>query len=73
LRNVGYDDVAIIDRHILRELYENNYIDEIPKTLSRRKYLEIENILRDIGEEVNLKLSELDLYIWYLRTGKVLK
>ena len=73
MRNVGYDDVAIIDRHILRELYENNYIDEIPKTLSRRKYLEIENILRDIGEEVNLKLSELDLYIWYLRTGKVLK
>jgi len=73
LRNVGYDDVAIIDRHILRELYENNYIDEIPKTLSRKKYLEIENILRDIGKEVNLKLSELDLYIWYLRTGKVLK
>jgi N-glycosylase/DNA lyase len=41
--------------------------------LSRKKYLEIENILRDIGKEVNLKLSELDLYIWYLRTGKVLK
>ncbi|WP_423793439.1 N-glycosylase/DNA lyase [Methanocaldococcus indicus] len=73
LRNVGYDNVAIIDRHILRELYENNYILEIPKTLSKRKYLEIEKILEEIGREVNLNLAELDLYIWYLRTGKVLK
>ncbi|WP_456472149.1 N-glycosylase/DNA lyase [Methanocaldococcus sp.] len=73
LRNVGYDNVAIIDRHILRELYENNYIKEIPKSLTKKKYLEIEKILEDIGNKTNLKLSELDLYIWYLRTGKVLK
>ncbi len=73
LRNVGYDNVAIIDRHILRELYDNQYISEIPKSLTRKRYLEIEKILEEIGKETELKLSELDLYIWYLRTGKVLK
>ncbi|WP_456419918.1 N-glycosylase/DNA lyase [Methanocaldococcus infernus] len=73
LRNVGYDNVAIIDRHILRELHDNNYIKEIPKSLSKKRYLEIEKILEDIARETRLKLSELDLYIWYLRTGKVLK
>ncbi|ADG13009.1 DNA-(apurinic or apyrimidinic site) lyase [Methanocaldococcus infernus ME] len=73
LRNVGYDNIAIIDRHILRELHDNNYIKEIPKSLSKKRYLEIEKILEDIARETRLKLSELDLYIWYLRTGKVLK
>jgi len=37
------------------------------------KYLEIENLLREIAKETNLHLGELDLYLWYMETGKVLK
>ena len=73
LRNVGYDNVAIIDRHILKILYEYSLIKDIPKYLSKKKYLEIEKILRELGQKVNLKLSELDLILWYLKVGKVLK
>jgi N-glycosylase/DNA lyase len=73
LRNVGYDNVAIIDRHILKILYEYSLIKDIPKYLSKKKYLEIEKILRELGQKVNLKLSELDLILWYLKIGKVLK
>ena len=67
---IGFGSGIYFGKHHKKLL---KFIDEIPKTLSRKKYLEIENILRDIGKEVDLKLSELDLYIWYLRTGKVLK
>jgi len=73
LRNVGYDDVAILDRHVLRTICENRMIDEIPRGLTRRAYLEIESKLRDLGAQLGMPLSKLDLYIWYLKTGYVLK
>ena len=72
LRNVGFDDYAIIDFHIIDVLVTFNLIER-PKTLTKRKYLEIENILRDIAKETNLTLAELDLYLWYIETGKILK
>ena len=72
LRNIGFDDYAIIDFHIIDLLVDNKIIEK-PKTLTKNKYLEIENILRKIGEKTNLKLSELDLYLWYIETGKILK
>jgi len=73
LRNVGYLDLAIIDRHILRVMYNHNLIEAIPKNLTRKRYLDLEMILAGISNAVHLKLGELDLYLWYMQTGKVLK
>ena len=72
LRNVGYTDCAIIDFHILDVLARCGLIKK-PKTLSKSRYLEIEDVLRGIGAKANLNLAELDLYLWYMETGKVLK
>lgn len=72
LRNIGFDDVAIIDVHILRVLEEYALITK-PKTLTPKRYLEIEQLLESIAVQANLNLAELDLYLWYMRTGKVLK
>lgn len=69
LRNVGYSDVAIIDRHILKYMFSEGFISEIPKTISKKKYLEFEAIL----ESFNIPQDELDLIIWQKVTGKVLK
>ena len=72
LRNVGYFDLAIIDKHIINLLVAENLIER-PKSLSAKKYVEIENILRDLARETGTTLGELDLYLWYEQTGKVLK
>jgi N-glycosylase/DNA lyase len=72
LRNIGFDDFAIIDFHIIDVLVTYKLIER-PKTLTKRKYLEIENTLRDIAKQTNLTLAELDLYLWYIETGKILK
>ena len=72
LRNIGYKDLAILDFHIIDLLVKNDLIER-PKTLTRNRYLEIEKILRDIGKQTDLNLAELDLYLWYMETGKVLK
>jgi len=72
LRNIGFDNYAIIDFHIIDVLVNHNLIER-PKTLAKRKYLEIENTIRDIAKETNLTLAKLDLYLWYIETGKILK
>jgi N-glycosylase/DNA lyase len=72
LRNVGYEDIAIIDFHIIDLLVEEEFIEK-PKTVTPKRYLEIEKVLSELGKKVGLNLAELDLYLWYLETGKVLK
>ncbi|MFZ5365370.1 MAG: N-glycosylase/DNA lyase [Patescibacteria group bacterium] len=72
LRNIGYDDLAIIDFHII-DILEKEGLIERPKSLNKKNYLEIENILRQIGQKAGLNLAELDLYLWYLETNTVLK
>jgi N-glycosylase/DNA lyase len=72
LRNIGYNDYAIIDFHIIDLLVSYNLIEK-PKTLTKSRYLEIERLLIDIGNRLKLNLAELDLYLWYLETGKILK
>ena len=72
LRNIGFDDYAIIDSHILDLLERYNLIKQ-PKTLTKKKYIEIENLLHKIAQQMHLSLAELDLYLWYLETGKILK
>ncbi|MEK6846448.1 MAG: N-glycosylase/DNA lyase [Nanoarchaeota archaeon] len=74
LRNIGYDDLGIIDFHIIDILADNKLITKPKsKSLTKSKYLEVEEVLKKIANISNLTLSELDLYLWYLETGKILK
>ncbi|MFB6088871.1 MAG: N-glycosylase/DNA lyase [Candidatus Aenigmatarchaeota archaeon] len=72
LRNIGYKNLAIIDFHIVDLLVSHGLIEK-PKTLTKKKYLEIEEVLQKIAKKANLTLAELDLYLWYIETGKILK
>ena len=72
LRNIGFKDFAIVDFHIIDILVKNKIIDR-PKSLTKNKYLEIEQILKGLADKLKMSLAELDLYLWFLETGKVLK
>lgn len=72
LRNIGFENLAIVDFHIVDLLVRNGLIER-PKTMTRKKYLEIEEVLAGLARRLRLSLAELDLYLWYLETGKVLK
>jgi N-glycosylase/DNA lyase len=72
LRNIGFDNYAIIDVHIL-DILERYHLIKKPKTLTRKKYKEIEQILRSFATQAHLTLAELDFYLWFLETGKILK
>lgn len=72
LRNVGFKNLAILDRHILRTLSEEGLID-MPKSITKKRYLEIESIFNGIAEKLAISPAHLDLAMWYLKTGRVLK
>ena len=73
LRNIGHRNVAILDRHILKNLHKLNVINEIPATLTPKKYFEIENKFIEFSNKVNISMDELDLLFWSQETGEVFK
>jgi len=73
LRNIGYRNLAILDRHILKNLHKYNVIDEIPKSLTSKKYFEIEEKFKEFSKKIKIPMDELDLLFWSLETGEVFK
>ncbi len=74
LRNIGFgEEIAILDRHILKNLADCKIIEDIPKSLTKKNYLEIEEIMRSFCRQSKIPLSKLDLIFWSNETGQVLK
>jgi N-glycosylase/DNA lyase len=73
LRNIGYRDLAILDRHILRNLALCGGIDEVPQMGSIKKYLEIEIKFKAFADKVSIPIDELDLLFWFDNAGEIIK
>ena len=67
-----HKDESILDRHILNVHSENKKIEK-PKTLTKSKYLEIEKKFFCLSEKLKISPVKLDLFMWYMKTGEVLK
>ena len=74
LRNIGLGEgFAILDRHILRNLNRLGVITEIPATITKKGYLEIEEKLRRFATEIGIPIADLDLLFWSRETGWIFK
>jgi len=73
LRNIGYRDLAILDRHILKHLVLCDVYREIPKITGKKRYLEVENEFKKFAKKVKIPIDELDLLSWSYETGKIIK
>ena len=73
LRNTGHGNLAILDRHILKNLVKLKVIEEVPKILTRKKYFEIEEKFLEFSKKVNISLDHLDLLFWSMETGEIFK
>ncbi len=73
LRNTGHENLAILDRHILKNLVKLKVIEELPKTLTKKKYFEIEDKFKEFSRKVNIPLDHLDLLFWSIETGEIFK
>lgn len=74
LRNIGFGrELAILDVHILRNLIKYRVIKEIPKTINKKRYVEIEQKMKVFSKKIKIPLDELDLLFWSNQTGFIFK
>ena len=73
LRNIGYRGLAILDRHILKNLQKLKVIDKIHSSLNKKDYLSIEGKFYKFSKRIKINMDELDLLFWSMETGKVFK
>jgi len=74
MRNNGMGErIAILDRHILKNMKLLGVIDEIPKSINRKSYLELEGKLSAFSKRIGIPLDHLDFVLWYKEAGEVFK
>lgn len=74
LRNVGFGkEIAILDRHILKNLVKLEVIGDIPKSLTPKLYLEIEEKMKAYCKFISIPMDSLDLLLWYKEAGEIFK
>lgn len=74
LRNIGLGKrIAILDRHILKNLKRYGVIKKIPSSITARTYLDIEEKVRAFAKKIKIPLEELDLLFWSKETGEIFK
>lgn len=73
LRNIGYRGYAILDKHLLSRLAEFGIIDSSKPPSTKAGYLAIEEKLKRFAESIHIDFDELDLLLWFTKTGEILK
>jgi N-glycosylase/DNA lyase len=73
LRNIGFDGHAILDKHVLRCLTDVGVIETPQPPTTRKRYLETEIRLKRFAREIRIDFDELDLVLWSMKTGEILK
>jgi N-glycosylase/DNA lyase len=73
LRNIGLKGYAILDKHVLKCLAELKIIDSPKPPNTRSTYLRVEDQLRDLTERTKIDFDEMDLVLWSMKTGQILK
>jgi len=73
LRNVGFKGYAILDKHVLRCLAELKIIADSKPPNTRSKYLSVEDSFKALTEAVGIDFDEMDLVLWSMKTGEILK
>ncbi len=73
LRNIGYENLAILDRHILSNFVKIGLFPEIPKINPNKYYYETEREFLAMADIINIPIDELDLLFWSIENGEILK
>ncbi len=73
LRNIGYRGYAILDKHVLARLSELGVLDNPRPPSSKKRYVETEEKMKLFARTIEIDFDELDLLLWYTKTGEILK
>jgi len=73
LRNIGIKGYAILDRNVVRSLYDLGILEAPKPPATKKKYLEAEEKMKGFAEELGIEIEELDMLLWSMKTGHIPK
>lgn len=73
LRNIGFKGYAILDKHVLNCLKDLKIIDDAKPPNTRAAYLSTEESLKKLAALTGIDMDEIDLVLWSMKTGVILK
>jgi N-glycosylase/DNA lyase len=73
LRNIGIRGYAILDKHVMSCLHDLQIVENAKPPATRARYLEVEEKLKLVARDLKIDFDELDLVLWSMKTGEVLK
>ena len=69
IKGMSYKEAS----NFLRNVVKLEVINELPKTLTPKLYLEIEEKMRNYCKFVKIPMDEMDLLLWYKEAGVIFK
>jgi N-glycosylase/DNA lyase len=73
LRNIGYRELCIVDRHIINLMNELGVFKDTKTPGTPKRYLEMEQQIKAYAKKYGYDVDELDLVLWSIKTGHVFK
>ena len=73
LRNIGRKGYAILDRNVVRSLYDLEVLDNPKPPTTKKKYLDAEERMQGFADELEVSIEELDMLLWSKKTGHIPK
>lgn len=73
LRNIGYRNLCIVDRHVINLMHELNVFKSREPPKNPKQYLQMEKQIKDYAKHIKIDVDELDLLLWSIKTGFVFK
>ena len=73
LRNIGLKGYAILDRNVVRSLYDLGVLESSKPPTTKKKYLEAERKMKEFSDELGMSIEELDMVLWSMKTGHIPK
>ncbi|MGI0148123.1 MAG: N-glycosylase/DNA lyase, partial [Thermoplasmata archaeon] len=63
----------ILDRHIMRNLIRHGVIASMPRSLTPKRYLAIEDVMDRFADDIGIPMAAIDLLLWSRETGEIFK
>jgi len=73
LRNIGIKGYAILDRNVVRSLYDLGVLESPKPPTTKKRYLEAEDRMKGFAKELGIEVEELDMLLWSMKTGHIPK
>src|SRR3970282_1587551 len=61
LRNIGFSEYAILDKNIMKMLYEFGLVDNAKPPATRKNYIEVEDKVKVFSDKLGIEIDDLDL------------